>query len=222
MSSNPSGETCPSEYLNSFEKRALDLTIACSLGSAMLAGCAGAATAIAAANKTNPVFRQARPGRGGEDFNIFKLKTMDSEGNLLRLGNLSRKGIDETPQILNVLSGEMSVVGYRPVLAEDLNHAIQRMRAHYLDSSLSSIEQWVDLRKETKPGITGPAQTMPFRPDAGSIEHLGEVIGEECDYMEYATLSTDLTLIAKTPVALSRGRNPAIQRAPDSHDFGEA
>ncbi|MGP1449739.1 MAG: NeuD/PglB/VioB family sugar acetyltransferase [Wolinella sp.] len=99
-------------------------------------------------------FRQERPGKNGKIFRIFKFRTMsdarDKDGNLLpdseRLGGVGAKiralSLDELPQLLNVLRGEMSFVGPRPLLVEYL--------------PLYSSEQ--ARRHEVLPGITGLAQ----------------------------------------------------------------
>ena len=100
------------------------------------------------------IFRQARGGLGGREFMILKFRTMtdkrDSEGKLLpdperltRFGRfLRRTSIDELPQLLNILRGEMSFVGPRPQLAEFL--------PHYTDKE--------NLRHTVRPGLTGLAQ----------------------------------------------------------------
>lgn len=100
------------------------------------------------------LFRQIRPGLYGAPFEIYKFRTMtaarDSEGNLLpddqrltRFGRFLRStSLDELPELLNVLKGEMSLVGPRPLLMEYL--------------PLYSTEQF--RRHEVKPGITGWAQ----------------------------------------------------------------
>ena len=102
----------------------------------------------------SPFFIQVRPGINGKLFTIFKFKTMrdtrDTEGKLLPdferitpLGNVIRKlSLDELPQLWNVLLGQMSFVGPRPLLPEYL--------------SLYSTEQ--SKRHLVKPGITGWAQ----------------------------------------------------------------
>lgn len=99
-------------------------------------------------------FKQGRPGKNGKIFNVVKFKTMsdkrDPVGNLLpdavRLtptGNFIRKtSLDELPQLINVLKGDMSLIGPRPLLIKYL--------------PLYSIEQ--ARRHEVKPGITGWAQ----------------------------------------------------------------
>ncbi|MDG1697385.1 MAG: sugar transferase [Polaribacter sp.] len=109
---------------------------------------------LAIANKGKPFFIQSRPGKNEKIFKIIKFKTMndnkDSKGNLLsdekrltNLGKFMRKtSIDELLQIFNVLKGDMSFIGPRPLLIE------------YLD--LYSFEQ--KKRHLIKPGITGWAQ----------------------------------------------------------------
>jgi len=105
-------------------------------------------------NHGSPYFYQIRPGKNGRLFKIIKFKTMndkkDVSGNLLsdgqrltKIGKLVRKtSLDEVPQLLNVLKGDMSIVGPRPLLPEYLS----------LYSSTQS------RRHEVKPGITGWAQ----------------------------------------------------------------
>lgn len=106
-------------------------------------------------NLGSPVFfRQTRPGLMGEPFDIYKFRTMtldqDSTGNLLSdhsrmtdFGKFLRNySLDELPQLLNVLLGDLSLVGPRPLLMEYL--------------PLYSKEQW--RRHEVRPGITGWAQ----------------------------------------------------------------
>ena len=100
------------------------------------------------------IFRQSRGGLYGREFMILKFRTMsdkrDSEGNLLpdsermtRFGGFLRKtSIDELPQLINILRGEMSFVGPRPQLAEFL--------PYYTEEEM--------LRHTVRPGLTGLAQ----------------------------------------------------------------
>ncbi len=106
------------------------------------------------ANKGNPFFVQKRPGKKGKIFNIVKFKTMtdekDSIGNLLpdsqrltSIGKFIRKtSLDEIPQLWNVLIGDMSIIGPRPLLPQYL--------------PIYTPHQYK--RHELKPGITGWAQ----------------------------------------------------------------
>lgn len=106
------------------------------------------------ANSGKPFFYQTRAGYKGKLFTIIKLKTMndnvDSEGNLLpamqritKAGNICRKySLDEIPQLINILKGDMSLVGPRPLLPQYL--------------PLYNEEQ--SKRHDVLPGITGLAQ----------------------------------------------------------------
>ncbi len=106
------------------------------------------------ANQGKPFFFQIRPGKNEKLFRIMKFKTMndkkDSDGNLLpdayrltKIGQLVRKtSLDELPQLINVLKGDMSLIGPRPLLPEYLPlYNVSQKRRH-----------------EVKPGITGWAQ----------------------------------------------------------------
>ncbi len=129
------------------------------------------------ANAGKPFFFQLRPGKYGEVFRIYKFKTMndkkDSFGNLLpdaqrltKIGQLVRKlSLDEIPQLLNVIKGDMSLVGPRPLLVEYLPlYNEQQAKRH-----------------NVKPGITGWAQVngrnsldwpAKFELDVWYVEHL--------------------------------------------------
>lgn len=115
---------------------------------------AGAAVGVRLKLGAPVLFRQQRPGKGGEPFTIYKFRTMTdergSDGELLpdeeRLGKfgqfLRSTSIDELPELFNVLKGDMSLVGPRPLLMRYL--------------SLYTEEQ--ARRHEVRPGITGWAQ----------------------------------------------------------------
>jgi lipopolysaccharide/colanic/teichoic acid biosynthesis glycosyltransferase len=106
------------------------------------------------ANQGKPFFYQLRPGKNNKIFKIIKFKTMndikDTDGKLLsdaerltKIGNFVRKtSLDELPQLINVLKGEMSLIGPRPLLPEYLPLYNETQKK----------------RHEVRPGITGWAQ----------------------------------------------------------------
>ncbi len=112
------------------------------------------AVCLTVVNKGNPFFVQVRPGKNEKLFNILKFKTMtdekDKEGNLLpdakrltKIGRFIRKtSLDELPQLVNVLKGEMSLIGPRPLLPEYLSLYDKTQKKRHL----------------VRPGITGWAQ----------------------------------------------------------------
>jgi lipopolysaccharide/colanic/teichoic acid biosynthesis glycosyltransferase len=158
--------------------------------------------AVAAAIKLEdrgPVFyRQLRAGRHGEPFRVFKFRTMivDAErqglglnvargdSRITRVGRILRDySIDELPQLLNVLRGEMSVVGPRPGLVDQAERydELQRRR----------LELW--------PGLTGWAQVNGR--NALSWE---ERIALDVWYVDHVSLGLDLRILVKTPLVILR------------------
>ena len=125
---------------------------------------------------TGAFFLQERPGKGGKIFKVIKFKTMtderDADGNLLpdadRLTNVGRfvrsTSIDELPQLINVLKGDMALIGPRPLLVQYLPlYSKEQVRRH-----------------DVRPGITGWAQvngrnaiswTKKFELDVWYVDH---------------------------------------------------
>ncbi|WP_309872382.1 sugar transferase [Chryseobacterium sediminis] len=145
--------------------------------------------ALAIANEGKPFFLQRRPGKNGKIFTIIKFKTMndktDSEGNLLSdaerltaVGSFVRKtSIDEIPQLINVLIGDMALIGPRPLLVQ----------------YLSLYDEHQARRHEVRPGITGWAQINGR--NAISWE---EKFNLDVWYVDHVSLMLDLKIIFLT------------------------
>lgn len=139
------------------------------------------------------LFRQQRPGLGGRSFEILKFRTMhdlrDSRGDLLpdevRLGRFGRwlraSSLDELPEIYNVIRGEMSLVGPRPLLMEylPLYNAEQRRR------------------HEVRPGITGWAQV-----NGRNAISWNEKFEHDVWYVDNWSLELDLCILSRTVMSV--------------------
>jgi len=140
-------------------------------------------------NQGKPFFIQPRPGLNGRVFNIVKFKTMNdkrnSNGDLLpdeirltKVGQVVRKlSLDELPQLINIVKGDMSFVGPRPLLVR------------YLDRYSDEQKR----RHEVKPGITGWAQVNGR--NAISWQKKFEL---DVWYVDNRSLKLDLTILYKT------------------------
>lgn len=141
------------------------------------------------------VFSQVRPGRNGELFTMYKFRTMtsatDAAGALLPdvdrltwLGQILRStSLDELPELWNILKGDMSFVGPRPLLVEYLKrYTPEQMRRH-----------------EVRPGLTGLAQVSGR--NAISWE---ERFAIDVHYVDTASLVLDVKILARTALAVVR------------------
>ncbi|WP_324719183.1 sugar transferase [Salinimicrobium sp. HB62] len=154
------------------------------------------------ANRGNPFFLQRRPGKGGKIFRIIKFKTMtdarDEQGNFLpdseRLtaaGKFVRKtSVDEIPQLINVIKGDMSIIGPRPLLPEYLKLYTPRQQK----------------RHNVRPGITGWAQV-----NGRNAISWNKKLELDVWYVEHFSFRLDLKIILLTflKVIKSEGVNTA-------------
>jgi undecaprenyl phosphate N,N'-diacetylbacillosamine 1-phosphate transferase len=140
-------------------------------------------------NKGSVLFIQERPGKNCKIFKIYKFKTMtdekDADGNLLpdalrltKIGKFVRKtSLDELPQLFNVVTGDMSLVGPRPLLT------------HYLHL----YNDFQNRRHEIKPGITGWAQV-----NGRNAISWDEKFAYDVWYVENCSFLVDFKIIFKT------------------------
>jgi lipopolysaccharide/colanic/teichoic acid biosynthesis glycosyltransferase len=180
--------------------RALDILIAAvalALASPVLLL---AAVAIRLESPGPVIYRHVRVGRHGEPFELLKLRTMvqgaermgaglyieRGDSRITRSGRLLRRfSLDELPNLVNVLRGELSIVGPRPTVAEQVERYTPRQRR----------------RLEVKPGITGWAQvngraSLPWP----------ERIELDVWYVDHRSVRLDLRILARTVRMLATGR----------------
>jgi Undecaprenyl-phosphate glucose phosphotransferase len=192
--------------LSAFEqtmKRALDLGGAL-LGLLLLSPLlALAAIAIRLDTKGPILFRQMRTGFGGRPFSIYKFRTMTvadngavvpqarrNDARVTRVGRILRRtSIDELPQLLNVVKGEMSLVGPRP-------HAL----AH--DNEYTRTISSYSFRQHMKPGITGWAQVSGFRGETPTVDRMEQRLERDLWYINNWTIWLDIKLVLLTVVRI--------------------
>jgi exopolysaccharide biosynthesis polyprenyl glycosylphosphotransferase len=189
-------------------KRAMDIV----LSALVIAFFSPLLIAIALAiicDSSGPVlFRQVRNGYQGRSFRILKFRTMTvmedgevvtqahkGDSRVTRVGRILRKySLDELPQLLNVLRGEMSLIGPRP-------HA----QAH--DAFYSKLIENYEIRQHVKPGITGWAQVNGLRGETHTLDLMYRRIELDCWYAKNCSVLLDLRILARTVLEVLRPRN---------------
>jgi len=179
--------------------RALDVALAAFLLLLCSPLLAVAAIAVRLESRGAVLYRQRRVGRHGRPFDLWKLRTMvpgaeamgagiyvlDGDPRITRVGRLLRRfSLDELPNLVNVLRGDMAVVGPRPTVEEQVDRYTERQRR----------------RLDVKPGITGWAQvngrtSLPWP----------ERIELDVWYVEHRSLLLDLRILARTARLLATG-----------------
>lgn len=159
---------------------------------------------------TPALYSQLRPGLDGRPFTIYKFRTMkdgrDAEGNPLpdaqRLTPFGRflrgTSLDELPELINVIKGEMSLVGPRPLVMEYLPYYTEREM----------------LRHNVRPGITGWAQVNGRNEVSWSKRFELDVW-----YVEHASLFLDIRIILKTAVTVFKREGMAVDPRSSMTDF---
>jgi Undecaprenyl-phosphate glucose phosphotransferase len=198
----------PLTALERSTKRLLDVTIATTSLVLLAPLLFVAAAAIKLESKGPAIFRQRRHGFNGQPFVIYKLRTMKvledgaavvqatkKDPRVTRVGRFLREtSIDELPQLLNVLQGNMSIVGPRPhALVHDYEYG--KMIANYA------------FRHHVKPGITGWAQVQGSRGGTPRIELMEQRIKLDLWYIDNWSLGLDINIMFRTFFELIRPRN---------------
>lgn len=152
-------------------------------------------------NKSNPFFFQNRPGKHERLFKVIKFKTMnnakDANGNLLpdaqrltKVGSFIRKtSLDEIPQLLNVIKGDMSLIGPRPLLVKYLPFYTDQER----------------IRHSVRPGITGWAQI-----NGRNTVKWDERLAFDVEYVNNLSFVFDLKIIYKTILKVIKSENIVV------------
>jgi len=190
-------------------KRLLDIVLATVLLILLSPVMALVAVVVRCALGRPILFRQLRPGLNGRPFVILKFRSMrqldeacpiSSDSDRLALaGRLLRAAsLDELPQLMNVLKGDMSLVGPRPLLMQYLSrYTATQARRH-----------------EVRPGITGLAQVNGR--NAVSWE---ERLAMDVWYVDHQSLSLDLTILLRTLVSVVRRRGVSAPGKATMHEF---
>jgi len=197
----------PLSYRDMFKKRMLDLLITVPLVIALTPMLLLIALAVKLDSPGPVLFRQERIGRGNRIFHILKFRSMrvessDAKGNtsasrddkrITRVGGFIRKtSIDELPQLLNVLLGDMSLVGPRP-------HALGSLAG---DQLFWEVDRQYWQRHALKPGITGLAQVRGFRGATHRDVDLKNRLRADLEYLHGWSLARDISILFRTAAVL--------------------
>lgn len=166
-------------------------------------------TIIKSTSKGPIFFLQKRTGKEGKEFTCIKFRTMTvnkdadekqatkGDARVTKIGAFMRKtNLDEMPQFLNVLVGDMSIVGPRPHM---LKHT--EIYSHLIDKYM--------VRHFAKPGITGWAQVTGFRGETKDLSEMEGRIKQDVWYIENWTFWLDLKIIFKTVANMIKGEEKA-------------
>lgn len=187
-------------------KRAFDVTVAVTVLLIFAWAYLLIALSIALESRGPILFRQRRTGRGGAVFTIYKFRSMtvtedgpeiahatSNDSRVTRVGALIRRtSLDELPQLLNVIKGDMSLVGPRPhAVAHDIHYG-------------SLLPRYKD-RFAVRPGLTGLAQVHGHRGEIHTLDCMARRIAADADYASGWSFPDDLAIVARTiPLLMAR------------------
>ncbi len=186
-------------------KRLIDLVLGSLLLVAILPLCLLIALLVRLETPGPALFRQRRIGYDGRPFQILKFRTMHvledgpdviqacrRDPRVTRIGGVLRKtGLDELPQLINVLAGDMSLVGPRP-------HAA--VHDDYYGKHIPNYAY----RRRVRPGITGWAQIHGARGATPNLLDMQARVDLDAWYVDHGSVALDLLILARTPVEILR------------------
>ena len=155
------------------------------------------------------LYRQTRNGWDDREFTILKFRTMKmheetpgtvtqatrDDSRVTRVGRwLRRTSLDELPQLFNVLSGVMSLVGPRPHAVAHNQEYAEKIRSYMA-------------RHRIKPGLTGWAQVQGYRGETDTLDKMSARVNLDLEYINNWSLSMDLWILLRTPLALIRTKD---------------
>jgi lipopolysaccharide/colanic/teichoic acid biosynthesis glycosyltransferase len=194
------------EYLVGNSKRNLDVIGSTAIiGLSLPVGVVAAGVIAVDTDSPNPFFVQSRLGSYESTFRAFKLRTIpkhaqssDTFGTFdpraSSVGQFIRQsGIDELPQLYNVLLGSMSLVGCRPMIENDMD---------FMEFSAPKIfDEWYSYYQISRPGLTGLSQIYRHHyRESRTKEHYSKSAELDLRYFSNASLLGDLKILARTPV----------------------
>lgn len=203
-------ESVGPEYTLSPEKRALDIAVASAVAPIAMVGVGVASAAIRRIDDMSPMLAQPRVGLGMEEFNFYKLRTMPEATPLTptlgkgddpratRFGSrLRRTHLDEMPQIYNVLRGDMSAIGPRPLISSEVNQTLDVLTPQEQKAYIRAFDT-------TKPGITSRF-SLGAVVDTSSETFMRERALAHIEYANTATLTSDVSLFVDSILSAAQG-----------------
>lgn len=201
-------QRAPLTIYQRFSKRLLDIVVSISGIVLLIPMFVVVGLAIKLDSRGPALFMQTRYGFNNKRFKIFKFRTMTvledgdqvvqamrDDKRVTSLGMwLRRTSIDELPQLFNVLTGVMSIVGPRPHATVHDDYFVQLINDYAF-------------RHHMKPGITGWAQIHGYRGETPTLESMKQRIELDIWYVDNWSLMLDLKIILRTAAELARGRN---------------
>jgi len=167
------------------------------------------------------LYRQTRVGWRGQTFQMYKFTTMmvqeddheiriaddESDPRITSFGRwLRRYGLDELPQLVHVLHGDMSLVGPRPFPLDQ-------------DRRLRELHPLYTRRQVVRPGITGLAQLSSSRDPKPVREDVARLVALDLAYTEHCSLTLDVVILLRTAVYLLRGQDKGSKYEHSHHGF---